>query len=1048
MSSQAPAQVSHSSLRSLQLWGGALFFFSGLTGLIYEILWTRRLNLTFGHSLLSVSTVVTAYMGGLALGSALGGRYSDRRVQAREKASWFLAGYGLLEIFVGLWAFVSLPLLGWVERFYLEMSSRGMQGLSLHLLAFAASILVLLPPTTAMGATLPVVSCLYNNQSTGLGRILSRLYSTNTFGALTGVAVAGFFLLPTLGLRLSVTLAGALNLVIGFVAYAVSRQVEGRLEAAPDVPSAPAQEVASHAVTWVLPLGFGITGALSMALQMGWTRSLSLSLGSSVYAFSVILMVFLGGIAVGSALYSRLLGGARPGWTHLAGITAGVGLTAGLAIPLLGRLPLLFLAGFEHVRHSYALVLVLDVVLCCLVLFLPTVLMGLSFPLVTELYHKTTGRVGRSVGSIYSANTLGCILGSFLAGFVLIPSIGVQHTLELAAFGSTLVAALYAAQVQPRMALVLALAGCWVFRLPRWDTGLLSEGLATHGSLTRAAGTAVLPHKPVYYRDGLSATVSVLIWSPGGLTLKVNGKPEASLGLPDRINQTFLGLLPLFYAKEPQRVGVIGLGSGLTLVATASCPGVQEAECAELEPYVIEADRYWAAYNRQVLSDPRVRARYADGRTMIMGAARPYDILVSVPSNPWVAGIGNLYTQDFYRSARSKLTEDGVFCQWVNLYSLSPEDLAMVMRTFGSVFPEGELWTIGGDLALVGGANARNCSLELLQKYYAQSSYLRFELAELGFLDPAQLLGAYLCPLQVALQKVPAGPLNTDDNPRLEYSAPLSMYRADSFAQNIEFVRELRAAHASPPQGMQWNAAVDQQASLGSLAFAQIRNLRPTTGPSLQSGWSSLFDLFLRHDQHDEAVRGQRREWARQHGSWHDGLARLAHSMVLNAEFAEILHIVPASIPKRPAQEYFWRWVRAQARYQTGQWSGAAEDYAWLQAVRPFADFQSALAYCSAKLQRWEEAEKFAQDALRSNPYDPRAKLVRAWVAQRANQTAQAQELTTWVTEACPFLQEAWLLRAQLLAQQGRRGETRAVIENYLQFFPGDRQVQALLNQL
>lgn len=1044
MSPQSPSSLSEASLQRLQQWGGALFFFSGLTGLIYEILWTRRLNLTFGHSILAVSTVVTAYMGGLALGSGLGGRWSDRRLLRGEKASWFLGCYGALEAFVGIWALLSLPLLGFVETFYLGASSHGLEGLPLHLLAFVGSLLVLLPPTTAMGATLPIVSCLYNDQASRLGRVLSRLYATNTFGALAGVLLAGFFLLPQLGLQLSVAVAAVLNFGIGALAWTSSRSLQGQLE----TPAPAAVPERSLQLSGVLPVGFGLTGALSMALQMGWTRSLSLSLGSSVYAFSIILVVFLGGIALGSAVYGRWLASREPGWKELAGLCAGVGITSALAIPLLGRLPLLFLAGFQQVRHSYALVLLLDFGLCCLVLILPTVLMGVSFPLVTQLFHRTSRRVGQSVGVIYSANTLGCIFGSFLAGFVLIPQCGVQTTLELACCGSLCVAALYAWQIRSRSAVACLLAASVSpFLLPGWDTALLASGVATHGALLRKENSRILPHEPVYYRDGLSGTVAVLIWAPGGLTEKVNGKPEASLAVPDRINQTLLGLIPYFYARNPRRVGVIGLGSGLTLAAMANCPLVERAECAELEPCVIEADKFWAPYNGHILRDPRVRARYADGRTMVMGASQGYDALVSVPSNPWVAGIGNLYTQDFYRSVRSKLNPGGAFVQWVNLYSLSPGDLKMVLRTFGSVFPEGQLWTLGGDLALVGSPDER-CSLDLIREYYRQSPYLRHELAELGFLHPEQLLGMYLVPLRQALQSVGAGPLNTDDNPRLEYSAPYSMYRVESYSENIQFVRGLRSESRSGPPGLTWTPELEQAAALGSLGNVALHGLFPLRTAPTEPGWPGLFDLFGARERQDAATQEQRLEWAERFGDWNSGLARLAYSRLQFQQYKEVLQLVPTSLEHLSSSDrYFWLWVRAQSRYSLAQWAEAREDYEQLRKVRPFCDFVSAQAFCAVKLKDWASAEQLAATALAENPYDPRAKLVMAWVAVERHDVARALQLTEWVTFACPFLQEAWLLRAQLLAQQGKSAETRKVLEDYLVFFPDDQKCRALLNQ-
>ena len=1031
-----------SSLGRLRLWGGTLFFFSGLTGLIYEILWTRRLNLVFGHSILSVSTVVTAYMGGLALGSALGGRWADRQLAKGQQASWFLATYGRLEGLVGLWAFLSLPMLGLVESFYLAMAARGVQGISLYLIAFAASLLVLVPPTTAMGATLPVVSCLYHSDAQGVGRNLSRLYSTNTFGAVVGVALAGFVLLPMVGLKLSVALAGLLNLTIAFASLWLCRGLRGQLEGAEVESLGQASTGTNHRAS-LLTLGFALSGGLSMAAQMAWTRSLSLTLGSSVYAFSIILVVFLTGIAAGSAVFHRWVRGRQPDFSHLAWITAGVGVSSALAVPALGRLPLLFLYFFPVVRNHYWQVLLLDLGLCSLVLIVPTLLMGATFPLVTQLHHLSCGRLGRSVGTIYSANTLGCILGSSLTGFWLIPQIGMERTLQLSAAGFLLVATLYAFQGGRRSwALFLALSPLCCFT-PSWDPSVVYAGLATHGASMRKANSALYPHQPAYLKDGLSGSVSVLIWEPGGLTMRVNGKPEASLGLSDRLAQTYLGLVPLLYVQNPKRIGVIGLGSGLTLKAAAGSPGVESAECAELEPSVIEAERYFAPYNDHVALDPRMKLRYADGRTMVMGDSQTFDCIVSVPSNPWVAGIGNLYTQDFYRSARSKLSADGVFMQWVNLYALSPNDLQTVVQTFGSVFPEAQLWELGGDLALVGG-QVSQVNLDGIKRYYSASPYLRNELMDLGMMRPEQLIGNYACPLQFAIQSQPKVPYNTDDNPCLEYSAPLSLYSLESYSANVAWLNSARERYHRLPPGVPDTPEMRQQSLLGSLAFSAEGNILDLKGPS--QAWSGLARLC----RTERPLAGEIQEWLARFGDWSEGRIWLAQTYRRRGQIAQALECLPANPQSidNLSERIYWLNLRATSRLSNQDWQGAYDDYSQLYKLRPFCDYTSAQAYCLAKLKRWKEAGAMLARAFQENPYDVRSFLVQGLIALDEGRPDDALKSFRRVCHDCPFLQESWLKSAEVLAKRGDRAGTRKVIQDYLVFFPEDKQLRAMLEQL
>jgi len=1036
------------SLRTLRLWGGTLFFFSGLTGLIYQVLWTRRLNLTFGHSILAVSTVVTAYMGGLALGSALGGRWSDRHLRASQKASWFLARYGHLEAFIGIWALLSLPLLDGVEWFYLTMSSRGVEGSSLHLLAFLASALVLLPPTTAMGATLPLLSCLYNNHPAGLGKTLARLYSTNTFGAVVGVALAGFLFLPVLGFKVSMALSAALNLLIGATAATVSRRLQGRLRSETLV-----ERPSVVPASLLLPLGFAITGALSMVFQVGWTRSLSLSLGCSVYAFSSILLVFLGGITLGSAFYARRKTSTRPDFGHLSVVFAGIGLSGAMAIFLLGYLPLAFVRFFPYVSDHYWQVLLLDLALCCVVLIVPTWLMGLSFPMVTQLYHdSSSGQLGQSVGNIYGANTLGCIVGSFAAGFVLIPSLGVQRSLQLAACGFFWVAAIYAYQSRKSVArfaaAILLLLGPTSVFLPNWDSALMSAGVATHASGKLSLDNFVR-HQPMFYGDGISGSVAILCWAPGGLTLRVNGKPESSLAVPDRLDQTLLGLLPHFYVRDPKHVGVIGLGSGLTLRALAGSKKVESAICAELEPLVIETDRYWAPYNGQILADPRVKARYADGRTMIMGSDRPFDALVSVPSNPWIAGIGNLYTQDFYQSVRDKLNPGGVYLQWVNLYAISPADLQIILRTFHSVFPEAQLWAIGGDIALIGG-NGR-ASRDLMQDYYREALWLRLELAEIGFSSVDQLVGSYLCPLATAVEHIPAGPLNTDDNPILEYSAPFSMYSGESYSKNLHWMYSMRQAYSRGPDGIELDAQSDLSASLGSMAFPQSPTPRLLTISGPSEPFRELFDLMKSRGDFDDKQHRRRLDWISRYPAWEEGRATLAHNALIFDYFQHALDYCPsqqAIAAMDEVRRYMWLRIRATSNFGVGHWQSALDDYRALSQFRQFCDFDSAAAYCCWRLKDWEGAQGFVEKTLAANPYEPQARMVQGLLLHRQGRAQEALKVLAEVCHDCPRLRDSWITRARILAGSGRRAETGKVIEEYLMFFPEDQQMRSLQQQL
>lgn len=985
-----------------------LFFFSGLTGLVYEILWTRRLSLTFGHSLLAVSTVVTAYMGGLALGSLLGGRWGDRQLLAGAPGGLFLKAYGRLELAIGIWGLLSLPLLGAVETLYFSLAARGGQGLSLHIAVFFLSLLVLLPPTTAMGATLPLLSCLFHASPDSLGVKLSRLYASNTWGAVLGSGLAGFILLPVMGLTASVGLAALLNLAVGIMALR-TRGAASVLALPPPPPV--------RSASLGLPLVFAVSGFASMLFQLGWTRGLALFLGSSVYSFSAILLAFLAGIALGSGLYSAAMRGREPRLNLLGWLYAALGLSGALSIPLMSLLPDAFLGAFRLVGAHFPLLLSVDVLLCAAVVLLPTLLFGLLFPMVTHLYHQRHGSLGGSVGAIYGANTLGCIGGSFLGGFFAMPELGVQATLQLAAT-LCLACALLVGNLRVRGLALLGLAACW--GLPAWDTGLASAGVAI--SVARERQAYYPP--PAFYKDGLSCSVALAIHGPGDISLIVNGKPDASLTPSDRLTQTSLGLIPLLYQPKPGRVAVVGLGGGVTVTAVAGSPRVQKVECAELEPAVIECQRFWGPYNQHILRNPKVDVRVADGRTFILSSPRPYDVIISEPSNPWIAGIGNLYTLDFYQACRDRLSPGGCFVQWCNLYALSPEDLNLVVRTFFSAFPHGDLWTTGGDLVLVGSAQPTRCSPEPLREYALSNAWLTNELGELGYASADELVAEFLCSRERALAALPTGALNRDDLPRLEYSAPRSLYRPDALRANLQRVLSWRDQDL--PEG--WPQEPEQRLAcwIGRLNFIHPDQVRFDLNRLPVAGWRAFFEVM------NSATPGDPIPHRALAGNWPARAnLELARRAGLQGDHDSVLRLAPK--PHR---------LRAEALYRLGRWPEALAEFAVLP---PSSEVVASIASCLYFSGQMDQAASAAEQTLQLNPYDCRALFVKADLARRRGDRQTALATVSELTRLCPEFVNGWHLHLQLLQEMGQADQRRRLARQALRMFPGDPVVKAAL---
>lgn len=782
-----------------------LFLLSGSTSLVYEVVWMRRLSLVFGHSVFSISTVLTTFMTGLALGSYLGGRWSDRERQKGRSPASLLKVYGHLELFIGLWALLSLVLLNTVEAGFLSLSRSGSDGSLLTVFLFVCSFLILLPPTTAMGATLPIFTQVLVLRQKDTGTLLSRIYGINTLGACLGAGIAGIVSLPNLGLNKTVIATAALNIVVMLLAYSLARGMKDSFEGERSVPEvsdsgdeAPVAET-SHRKSLV-PLVFGMSGFAGMVYQLGWTRALVLSIGSSTYSFSIILTSFLASLGLGSFLYRHLFKKRQPVAKDLALLQVFIALSAVVVTIGIGYLPRLKLLSLSRLEPSFVTIVSFDAVVVFLLLLLPTLALGLTFPLVTHLYTSRLEELGRRLGEAYAANTMGAILGSFLGGFALLPALGLQNSIKFAAclnlfgglillFGQGRKSLSRRGPELPLVATTLAV----MLLAPSWDLALMTSGFGVSYQ-----GQSKRPNV-IFYRDGVSSTVSVGLNSGIHPYLAVNGKTDASLIPEDRSTQLLLGLIPATLHPAPKKIAVIGFGSGQTPVGLLSVPGVEEVRCAELEPAVLEARKYFSPFSEGALEDPRLKLVEDDGRSFILGSPSKFDIIVSEPSNPWIAGIGNLYTEDFYQGARRQLQPGGLMAQWIHLYAMSEVDIQLVYRTFFKVFPEGGIYrTSAGDILLIGAEQRVKLDSTRLEAVFTPQSRASFWLASLNLAAPQMLHATYLAEreqvlayLERAGEGIDSGPINTDDLPLLEFRAPLGLFAPPTGARALASFTEL-----------------------------------------------------------------------------------------------------------------------------------------------------------------------------------------------------------------------------------------------------------------
>lgn len=790
------------------------FLLSGMCGLIYQVVWSRMLCLIFGHTTFAISTVLTVFMGGLALGSYLFGQWADKEGKIKNllskagRSPVFLM-YGLLEFLTGIYCLFTPLLFNIIEEIYLKFPD--LPFYVTNIFRFCLCILVLIIPTFLMGGTLPVISKFLIRTSHELSKKLGFLYFINTIGAVTGTILSGFFLIDTFGLTLSLQVAALINIGIGLLIYVVNKNPENILtceeEKVLNQNNNNREDITErNENTLLIFIIFAFTGFSSMVYELTWTRALSLILASTTYAFSTMLATFLFGIALGSIIYSKLCKKFTFTQKSFGWIEILIGIICLIIIPVIGKLPLIIIEIFPYVKTAYKFVLFTNFIICFLIILSPTILMGFVFPLVGKLYTRNIAQIGKSIGNIYAVNTIGCILGSFITGFFLIPFAGIQNSLKLAVTINILSGFIllygYLKKLSHRI-IIIASTGLILtvlFLIPRWNPSVMTCGPFIYGDVyseeykeLKSSGDEFFKNFRLKYlvfqKDGISCTVSVYKFNDKVVFLKVNGKTDAST-TDDMATQLMAGCLPLIYHKNPEDVFIIGLGSGITGKAVLDFPEVSSVTCAEIEPAVIEAEHFFSAFNGNVMKNPVFKIKVADARNEILASAQKYDVIISEPSNPWIAGIASLFTVDFYEICKNKMKPGGIYCQWLQLYRMAPEDVDMVMRTFYTSFPEGLIWMGStGDLLLLGSSQKLLFDYEKLENLYYNNKKFRSTLTDIGIKTPDEFFVHYITGSEY-IEDIKAGPVNTDDLPVLEFSAPKSLFLKNTIEINLSKIWE------------------------------------------------------------------------------------------------------------------------------------------------------------------------------------------------------------------------------------------------------------------
>ena len=836
----------------------AVCFLSGVSGLLYEVVWARMLHLLFGDTVLAVSTVLASFMAGLAMGSFWIGRYIDRRRRVLAVYAGLEAGIGLSALLFPVVLQALTPLYVWLHQSL--SSSFWLFSLVRFLLAFC----LLCVPTALMGATLPVLSRYLVQSSATLGGNVGALYAVNTGGAVLGCFMAGYVLIGSLGLSRTVWIGAALNFSLALVVWVGQRWIEA--PGAREVPSssprdkAPAVALYDDRTVRRVLWSFALAGCAALSYEVIWTRALTFFVGNSTYAFSAMLTTFLCGLALGSALVARISDRSANVLALLGALQVGIGVYGILTIAILGRLFYGLDGWWEGFSNAYwGAPLGLTFLKTFVVILPPTLCMGATFPLVSKIVAQGPDVVGRGVGSAYACNTLGAIAGAWVSGFVAIPLLGIHHSLALTALlslgtGGVLLASSSTSRRRQGVLYAGALS-CFIAVMVTTPT-------------FRFADIAGEPEKTVlHYDEDVAGVVKVATDIYDRKLLSINGWSVAGTGSPNPdvalVNdypeiQKMLAHLPMLLHPAPRRVLVIGFGAGGTAWSLSRYAALRRLDIVEFVPGVIRVARFFPEVNHDVLTDPRVRVIIDDGRNYLLVTPETYDVLSVDTLDPKHAGNGNLYTREFYELSRRVLKPGGVFVQWLPYHQVDNGSLKMIARTFQDVYPHATMWLnrFKGYTMLLGTLEPLQIDVARLDAHFRTPAVQR-DLAEVHVGTPWQFLESFAMRSDtVRRYAVGSARLNTYDHPYVEFYGlswrdPVEENLAElaHFADDVTPLLAFADASPAEPPSIPGRVAVQRRIAR-YIARGYLANWRR----QLQDG-TREYRKALKLDPHDDGIK-------------------------------------------------------------------------------------------------------------------------------------------------------------------------------------------------
>jgi predicted membrane-bound spermidine synthase len=769
-----------------------LFMLSGFCGLIYESIWSHYLKIFLGHAAYAQTVVLVVFIGGMAIGAWLCGRFAQRvrNPLLLYAAAEFLIGMGGLvfhSIFVAStdWAYASLL-----------PATCGAEGWCVSSWVLAA--LLILPQSILLGTTFPLMTAgVLRIGGAGTGKTVALLYFLNSFGAVLGVLATAFLLIPTVGLPGATTTAGALNGVLAVIVYLIART-----STLPTAAVREAEQGARPASPFLLLAIASLTGLSSFVYEIVWIRMLSLVLGSSIYSFELMLASFILGLALGSAWIRGRIARLVEPLRFLAYVQIAMGV---LALGTIGLYNWTFdimawmLGALQRTDSGYVLFTLGSSLIAMAIMLPATFLAGMTLPLIT--YVLLRGGYGeRSIGYVYSWNTIGSIVGVILAVHFGLPLAGVRISLITAAgidvaLGFVILAStrkfqwLTPAGAGVAAALAIFVAGAVSLHIDPYRT---ASGVFRYGKAALDPAKASIE----FQRDGKSATIAVVRYFDSLVTILTNGKPDAGMQTDavqppygDELTMAMLGLVPLAHNPRIRTAANIGFGSGMTSQLLLGSSALTRLDNIEIEPAIFEGAKKFGTRVDRAYTDPRSHIVFDDAKSYFARNRRKYDLIVSEPSNPWVSGVASLFTEEFYGRVRTSLSPEGLFVQWVQTYEFTPRLVASISSAMGTVFRDYVVYLSQGDIIFVARADG---PVDPIHREIFAETALRGELSRLGLVGPIDLETRRIATKQtlqaLLFNEVP--PVNSDYFPFVEYEAPRAWFKGEAASK----VTQMRVA--------------------------------------------------------------------------------------------------------------------------------------------------------------------------------------------------------------------------------------------------------------